>query len=327
LELRHLRYFAAVGETLNLSKACAIVNVTQPALTRQIKDLEDEIGVPLFVRHHSGMRLTKAGRVFGASVNRILSHADLAVREAREVDKKPVTQISVGFDSSCIAPWLFCGLHAFGQAFQETSVSLTEAMPRQLLVGLRAGSFDVCLISSGEFEPSADLMSQPLSKLRLRVLVNSGHRLALMRSVDLAHFEHEPLILIDDIHQVSVMKACRQAGFEPTVILRANSYVSMLAMVAAGQGYSLSVENPGVSKFNEICSIRLDKSKFFIEMSAIWLRGEARPSLAQFVQTMAGHSDRVDPVNGPEYQFMGEKVAVMGKKIAGEMLSEHRRHA
>jgi DNA-binding transcriptional LysR family regulator len=286
LELRHLRYFSAVAETKSLSKASDIVHVTQPALSRQIKDLEEEIGSPLFIRKPSGVRLTETGRVFLRSSKQILSFADAALREASGVGKNTTTALRVGFEETAIASWFFSALHEVGRCYPKVTLAITEGTPRPLIQQLRSGALDVCLISSNDLDTAPDLIDHPLSRRQLRLLLGVSHRLAGHTSIDLGQLANEPLILVDDSYQSAILRACRRAGFEPALISQANSYASMLGLVAAQRGYCLSPQDAGLSKLDEIRTIPLVRPISCPGASAVWMRDKPLELRERFLETL-----------------------------------------
>src|SRR5690349_14480133 len=97
MELRHLRYFVAVGELLNFTKAAAKLRVAQPALSRQIHDLEEELGVPLLERNSRSVRLTSAGKAFVKDAQAVLQSAEAAIQTARAFAKGERGEIHIGY--------------------------------------------------------------------------------------------------------------------------------------------------------------------------------------------------------------------------------------
>src|SRR5262245_48875521 len=113
VELRHLRYFVAVAELSNVSKAARRLRVAQPALSRQIRDLEHELGVPLLERSSRGVRLTEAGRIFAVEAREVLARTDAAVQSARAVARGEAGELHLGYAPSPTAELLPRALHAF----------------------------------------------------------------------------------------------------------------------------------------------------------------------------------------------------------------------
>ena len=104
MELRHLRYFVGVAETENVSRAALKLHISQPAVSRQIRDLEDEIGLPLLKRVGKSVRLTEAGRLFLNEARAILARTDEALRNVRALDEHQRIELHVGYCSYAIDP-------------------------------------------------------------------------------------------------------------------------------------------------------------------------------------------------------------------------------
>jgi DNA-binding transcriptional LysR family regulator len=140
MELRHLRYFVAVAEMENVSRAATQrLHVAQPSLSRQIRDLEDEVGVQLLERTAKSVRLTDAGRAFLDEARAILQNADEAVTKARAVANAEPTELHVGYSPMPTAEILPKTLRAFQQAMPNVHVRLHDWSNKDLLDGIRDG--------------------------------------------------------------------------------------------------------------------------------------------------------------------------------------------
>src|SRR6266542_467603 len=137
MELRHLRYFVAVAETENVSRAALKLHVSQPPLSRQIRDLEDELGVQLFERTGKSVNLTDAGRVFLREARMVLERTDEAVENVRAFAQTGETELHVGYSPLPGAQILPVVLRAFQQAMPDVHVRLHDWSNEQIAVGLR----------------------------------------------------------------------------------------------------------------------------------------------------------------------------------------------
>jgi LysR family transcriptional regulator, benzoate and cis,cis-muconate-responsive activator of ben and cat genes len=146
MELRHLRYFVAAAEQENVSRAAAKLHVSQPGVSRQIHDLEEEIGFPLFERSAQALKLTEAGRKFLEEARAVLQRADEAVKNARAVAAGAGGEIHVGYAPSLTIQILPRALRAFQSKFPRTRVSLHDSSTEEMLAGLRAGKLQVTLM-------------------------------------------------------------------------------------------------------------------------------------------------------------------------------------
>jgi LysR family transcriptional regulator, benzoate and cis,cis-muconate-responsive activator of ben and cat genes len=143
VELRHLRYFVAVAEMENVSRAALKLHVSQPALSRQIRDLEDEIGFSLLERTAKSVRLTDAGRAFLDNARALLQNADEAVTKARAVASAEPTELHVGYSPMPTAEILPKTLRAFQQAMPNVHVRSHDWTNKDILAGIRDGRLQI----------------------------------------------------------------------------------------------------------------------------------------------------------------------------------------
>src|ERR1041384_3287725 len=144
MELRHLRYFIAVAEEENVSRAALKLHVSQPGISRQIRDLEDEIGFQLFERTAKSIKLTAAGKVFLREARALLQRADDAVGKACAIAGE-AGELHVGFAPSLTARFLPQTLRAFKAARPKVRVKLHDCSTEEMAAGLRAGKLQIAI--------------------------------------------------------------------------------------------------------------------------------------------------------------------------------------
>src|SRR5947209_13871266 len=145
VELRHLRYFVAVAREENVSRAALKLHVSQPALSRQVRDLEDELGFKLFERSAKAVRLTDAGRVFLKEAQAIIQRASDGVAAAREVAAGENGEIHVGYAPSLTSRILPSTLRTFQAGMPGVRVKLHDLSTEEILTGLRGGKLQMAL--------------------------------------------------------------------------------------------------------------------------------------------------------------------------------------
>jgi DNA-binding transcriptional LysR family regulator len=246
MELRHLRYFVAVAEDLNITRAAARLNVTQPPLSRQIRALEKEMGIALFERRNRMLVLTRAGGSFLDDAKKILSHVDRAVGTAHAVARGHAGKITIAFLSPLGGMFLPEVLRAFRAKAPAVDVDLVEMVPRQQIDALLDHRVDLAVVPKAEVDPASDLAFEPMMDVEFRVAVSHEHALAKTRRIPLAKLESERFVLFrrsaaPAIHEV-MLRACRAAGFEPNVVKYADHAQSIVDLVAAGVGVSILPE-------------------------------------------------------------------------------------
>lgn len=150
MELRHIRYFLAVAEERNFTRAAGRVGIAQPALSRQIKDLEAEIGATLFHRIPQGAALTEAGNAFLASVRTLPAQAAGAIHAARRAARGEIGALRVGFTgSAAFNPIVAAAVRSFRRTYPAVDLTLEEANTTRLATGLREGTFDAVFLRPG----------------------------------------------------------------------------------------------------------------------------------------------------------------------------------
>jgi DNA-binding transcriptional LysR family regulator len=243
MELRHLRYFVAVAEEGGFSKAAVRLRVAQPALSKQIQDLEAEVGASLFVRSRQGARLTGAGEVFLDRARGILQSAQEAVAAARRVTAGEQGRISVGFIGSISHELLPRILQAYRRRYPDVELSLVEMSPLQQLEALRQGQLDVGFLGLVFPEQHPDLHIKVLAEEPLMAAVPEDHPLAQEKRLSLRQLESWPFILTSrrnaPVFNDWLIGLCRTAGFVPQVAKEVDRAPTVLNYVAAGFGLSV----------------------------------------------------------------------------------------
>lgn len=240
MELRHLRYFVTVAEELNITKAAVRLNVSQPPLSRQIGELEDELGVVLLERSPKGVRLTPVGRVFLKEARGVLRQAAEAARKAREFGAAKAAELRVGYAPSPTVEILPRALRAFQKAAPKACVELFDQSTEESLAGLSAGTIDVALVVQPPPKCGSGLVFEKLLELSVGIIVPPEHTFARRRSVTLDEALSEPLVpyirkgYTDYHHWLSdVLKRTQR---KPRFVTAVDGAISLIAAVEAGQG-------------------------------------------------------------------------------------------
>jgi DNA-binding transcriptional LysR family regulator len=242
MELRHLRYFLAVAEELNFTRAARRLHIAQPPLTQQIKALEAEIGVTLIDRSAYRIELTDAGRAFAAEVSRILGDVRNAVLVAKRAARSAAGQVRVGFTASAsFNPLVTSAFLTFRSDFPGVDVTLEESHSTELALALHEGRIDAAFVRP---PLTADgILVYPLEEEEMVVAVARGHRLARRKGIHLRELEAERFILYPRTVRPgladTVVAACEQAGFVPKVEQYAPQLSSTINLVATSLGISI----------------------------------------------------------------------------------------
>jgi DNA-binding transcriptional LysR family regulator len=243
MELRHLRYFVAVAEEENVSRAALKLHVSQPGISRQIHDLEDELGFQLFERSAKSVRLTGAGKVFLTEARVVLQHADDAVKKARVAAGGTNGEINVGYAPSLTLQILPQALRKFQDKFPGVRVALHDLSTEEMLSQIGEKKLQVALT----VRPSAKLLRglkfEELARYEGRVAVAPKHPLAKSKSVSLEQISREPLIAYSrkDYPEYHAMleKLFAPVSRKPRIIGEHDGVSSIVAAVEAGRGFAL----------------------------------------------------------------------------------------
>jgi LysR family transcriptional regulator, hca operon transcriptional activator len=195
MELRHLRYFIAVAEAGSLTVAAdRILHTSQPSLSRQISNLEREVGAQLLERSVRGVELTAAGRVFLDHARVVLSQVEIATESARRAAKPTKPYFGLGFLTGHESTWLPEALQLLRDELPNIHVVISNQVSPQLAVALSKGNIDVAFLRREE--GTADLAFRLLVKEPLEVFMPSDHRLAALDSIDPRELAREAFISV-----------------------------------------------------------------------------------------------------------------------------------
>ena len=147
MELRHLRYFVAVAEELHFSRAAERLNVAQPAVSEQVRKLEDELGVRLLNRTQRSVSLTNAGAAMLEEARRVLQQAERTIAAARDARDRDVNRLRVGYLADSLPPVMHRALQQLQKRMPNTRVSLETGTPRHLIEEVHAGAVDAAVVS------------------------------------------------------------------------------------------------------------------------------------------------------------------------------------
>ncbi len=244
MELRHLRYFIAVAEHLNFSRAAEQLQTAQPSLSQQIRALEDEIGVELFDREKKRrIALTPAGREFLSAARAIVAELELGVANAREIGRGLRGELRIAYTMSAMISTLPESIRAYRAGHGDVRISLRAMAPSAILDALVRREADIGVILANPGTAIApELEARRIDSLRIGVVVPIGHPLAVRRTIAIEEIGAETLILYErtlaGMYDFT-MELCRERGFIPARIVEADRVETILGLVAAGEGVSL----------------------------------------------------------------------------------------
>ena len=285
-ELRHLRYFVAVAEELNFSRAARRLQMAQPPLSVAIRQLETELGTDLFQRTSREVTLTEAGRVLLEGARRTLAEADRAVSAAMRAGAGELGGLRVGFSWSA----RFETLPAIGRAVRERHPDvelLTEEMwNARMIPALRAGTIDVAISLCAEISP--ELAYEQLRAEPVIALLTFNHPLAGEQAVALSSLAEEEFVLFPRelaprLHD-TLVGLCRRAGFEPTARKESFHTDWELRVLADVPGVTLVPQS--VARFlpRGVVAVPVTEPSERLDTSLIWRSEDVSPTVTAFLK-------------------------------------------
>jgi DNA-binding transcriptional LysR family regulator len=250
MELRHLRYFVRVAEAENVSRAALKLHISQPAVSRQIRDLEDEVGLPLLKRAGKSVTLTNAGRLFLNEARAILARTDDALRNVRALDERQHFDLHVGYSSWGIDRLFHVIINAYSCAMPHVHVHLHDRRVEDNVDALLAGKLELAFIFvAPKLGALRGLRFLELSREHIRLAVSPTHPLARRRAVSIDEAARQPFIVLvpqqfPDYH-FFIDTVFASTKKKPTAVEEHDSVAGLISAVEAGRGVGLAGDRFG----------------------------------------------------------------------------------
>jgi DNA-binding transcriptional LysR family regulator len=292
MELRHLRYFSTVAAELHFGRAAEKLHIAQPPLSKQIQDLEAELGFELFTRTKRSVALTPAGKEFLIEVERIFQQLDRAIDIGKKTSRGELGQISIGFVGSATYNILPVMLQQFRDRYPNVRIELHELTTDRQLIWLREGRIDLGLIRPPIVEQ--DLVSQVIFQESLVIALPIGHVLASVDAIDLELLATEPFILFP--RQLApglydpIIAICQAAGFSPQVVQECIQMQTIVSLVSANMGVSIlpasiqEAQRQGVV-YKPIRSSEVSKEQL-ATIAIVWRIDDNSPTMNRFLESV-----------------------------------------
>lgn len=288
MELRHLKYFITVAEELNFRRAAERLYIEQPPLSRQIRQLEAEMGVELFHRSKRGVRLTAVGHVFLEKARLTLTQAEQAVQATKQFARQQRTSLTIGFSMCAFDTLLPQIVQAFRQNFAEVEVKLIEMSTPCQVQALMVQEIELGFLNLPIYQ--GELITETIFRDSLVVALPEGHPLTALPKVALRSLSEEPFVLFPqqvkpDLYE-QIMNACQQAGFQPNIVQEATPPEVAIGFVGAGSGISLVAacyqerQSPGV------VYRALEEPTPLLEIAVAWRQGSTSTVLSKFLDVV-----------------------------------------
>ncbi len=272
MDIRHLEYFVEVARHLSFTKASRNLHVSQPSISKMVKALEDELGVPLFYRSSKQIQLTDAGRAVLGQAQHILYAFNNLTSELSDVIKLKKGIIKIGLPPIIGASFFPKIIGQFKAQYPMIDIQLTEVGTKKIEWAVEEGTLDIGIVCSLPIKKDV-FEIHSFFKDPLLLVVNSKHELCKKEKVAFKDLKEETFVLYREdfsLHDRIVDK-CNEKGFNPKVICESSQRDFMVEMVANGLGIALLPERICRElDSTKVKSIPFAKPEIFLELSTIW---------------------------------------------------------
>ncbi|MEU0037428.1 LysR substrate-binding domain-containing protein [Streptomyces sp. NPDC006333] len=291
LDLRQLRYFVAVAEAEHVGRAAERLHISQSPLSRQIAQLEKNLGLTLFERSQQRIRLTSDGRVFLTEAQALLRHADRLENLGRRLGRGEEGGLCIGYVADAMHTGILpSALRTLRDRRPGIHVALYDQESAEQFEGLRQRSLDIALVRTPPPGDDPDLDSAPLLRDPLLLVLPAGHPLAEQQELTPDALDGQPWIAVGDAPDPAwrdtFVASCVASGFTPDIRLDAADPLTALGLVASGLGLAL-IQKSMVRGTSDGVAIReLPWYGGSVQLWAAWHRVDLRPVVAEFRETV-----------------------------------------
>jgi LysR family transcriptional regulator, transcription activator of glutamate synthase operon len=281
MELRQLRYLVALADERHFTRAATRLHIAQPALSQQIKRLEDEVGVALVDRTTRHVALTPAGELLVASARRALAELDAAADELSDLAGVRTGRLVIGAMRSTGRFDLSALLAAFHAQHPGVDLIVREEPSEVMLQRLHADTLDVAFLAVNTLDVGRDIQLHPLWTEPLVALLAPGHPLAGRKRLDLAELRHERFVVWGEGGSMRriVVQGAREAGFEPVLAFESTESPRIRAMVSRGLGVALAPESESRHEGAPVAVVPVRRPSLSRDVTLAW-RAQRRHSPA-----------------------------------------------
>ena len=287
MELRHLRYFVAVAEELSFTKGAHRLHVAQPALSRQIRDLEEEIGVHLLNRTNKHVELTPEGRSFMADAKRVLVGTTEIVESARRLSQRSTCTLNIGYVANLFYDVLSDTLPLFRHFFPTVSINLFDMTCGNQLDALAEGKIDLGFVGLSEPIQERGFQFQSVGSYKTVAALAKANQLAKKAIVNLKDLEPMFFISLSEtsypFYHRWLTRTCRRAGFSPKILQHAKVEQTILQSIEANLGVALLPEQVKKLAVPPDVVFRPLTPTVTTESSIAWKAENSSPALKDYV--------------------------------------------
>jgi len=294
MDLRQLRYLVALADEAHFTRAAARMHIAQPALSQQIRRLEDEVGLALVDRSTRRVALTEAGTLLVDRARGILAEVDAAAAELADLAGVRTGHLIIGAMQS-LGPFdLSILLAAFHARHPGVELTVQEEVSDALLAMLRADAVDLAFVSLAERGDRDGLEAKQLLTEPLLVMLAPGHRLAGRKRLRMADLAGERFIAFREgagLRRI-LAAAAHEAGFEAQIAFETNEVERARAMAARGLGVTVVPESDAARQGPEVAAVPLHRPALSRDVTLVWRSGRRHGPAARAFFALAGGADR-----------------------------------
>ncbi|HWC86663.1 MAG TPA: LysR family transcriptional regulator [Solirubrobacteraceae bacterium] len=286
MELRQLRYLLALAEERHFTRAAAREHIAQPALSQQIRRLEEEIGLPLVQRTTRRVTLTGAGELLVARARRVLAEVDSALAEMQALRGVQTGHVTVGAMHTMGPVDVSLALAIFHERHPGVELTVREHSSEELAEMLRVDDLDLAFLSVTERIESHGLGLQQLVSEELVAVLPLDHRLGRRRRIRMAELAEERFISYREGSRLRelLVSAGHEAGFEPRVTLESNESQRIRRLVARGLGVAILPRSDAAGPGAEIAAVTLVTPQLTRDITLAWREDRRHaPAAAEFI--------------------------------------------
>ncbi|WP_462409516.1 LysR family transcriptional regulator [Neobacillus sp. Marseille-QA0830] len=292
MDIRQLRYFITVAEHLNFTKAANQLYVAQSAISHQIADLEDQLGVKLFIRNKRSVQLTPAGSVFLKEAIEIVDKTSTAVEKAKQTEAGSIGSLSIGFLTVHVKSFLPGVIKRFRELYPKVELQLNHLPSKMLKEALEQGEVDLAFTLPSGLNRIEEIEIQTVAREPYCIVMHKNHPLANHQKIKLSDLASEPFI-IHNRHDSPVgsydfiVHLCEQSGFTPRIVNQPRFVDTVPVLVEAEMGISILPKSFESISSPSLCFIEMDDVKNNdCELVLAWKKNNLNPSIRAFIHTM-----------------------------------------
>jgi DNA-binding transcriptional LysR family regulator len=291
MELRMVRSFVAVAESLSFTKAAKTVFITQPAITMHVRELERELGVTLIDRNRRRVELTKIGTLFLAEARALLAQVERATRVVGQADRGEIGELRIAYVSSAALQVLPTLIARFRATYPNVRVALKNRHTTTQIDNLRQQQIDVGFLRLPFAQP--DLTIAAVHREPFVIVLPKKHRLARKQPLSLKELAGEKFIVYGREHAPGfydqIVSFCQKAGFIPHIFQETDEMHVTIALVAAGVGVSILPQSPVLVQSNGIVTKAMPKGTPHSETATVIRQDEQSRVVQNFIALL--HSE------------------------------------